>query len=125
MPVDRSTPKSKRIDRAGAHQAAGVTPLTEDEARLLHEVRRFLRGKVRALEAMLGPSRELRARLSRTAAFKRVDGLDVAERDPVWDTFSALDICFERAVEELIDSLLYTVRRRARPRHRPPEQVVH
>jgi hypothetical protein len=76
MPVDRSTPKSKRIDRAGAHQAAGVTPLTEDEARLLHEVRRFLRGKVRALEAMLGPSRELRARLSRTAAFKRVDGLD-------------------------------------------------
>jgi hypothetical protein len=76
-------------------------PYTPHERALLREAHRFLRGRLREIEAMPPPSRRLRRRLARTAAFRRVDGLDTASDDELWDTWATLHTCFERGLEDV------------------------
>lgn len=102
--LDDDTPEERELIR----QARTLTP---EERALLREARRFLRAKVRELEAMLPASVELRGRLAQTRAFKLVDGDDVAERTPIWDIHATLEICFERDVEEMVPNLLDAAQR--------------
>lgn len=96
--LDDDTPKERELIRQ-------ARTLTAEERGLLREARRFLRAKVRELEAMLPASVELRGRLAQTRAFKLVDGKDVAERTPIWDLWATLDICFERYLREGVEIL--------------------
>lgn len=86
-------------------------PRTQYETALLDEARQFLLARARELQAMLAPSRELRQRLAATEAFKRVDGLDAAGADLLWDAWATLDACFERGIDEIAYALRSTVRR--------------
>lgn len=78
---------------------------TATEKRLLREAQDFLRRKIHELEAMLPASVALRERMADTTAWKRVNGRDVAELDPLWDLWATLDICFERYLREGVEIL--------------------
>lgn len=107
MPDD-NTPEDDRFDDDTPEERELIRQartLTAEERGLLREARRFLRAKVRELEAMLPASVEVRGRLAETRAFKLVDGKDVAERTPIWDLWATLDICFERYLREGVEIL--------------------
>lgn len=71
------------------------------EAVLLGETAQFMRIAAHMLQAILIPASMVRRRLARTGAFKRVDGLDSAQDEPVWDAAGTLETNLERDIHEM------------------------
>lgn len=84
---------------------------TPEEQALLLEARRFLRARVKELEAMAKAALQLRDAIAQTENFKRVDGLDVAEQTALWDIAGSLEVTFARAIREWIPVLLDAAKR--------------
>jgi len=66
------------------------------EARLLRETEALLLALAACLDGLVVPVYALWKRLARTEAYKRVDRLDEAEDDPIWDAAGALEMLFEK-----------------------------
>ncbi len=84
-----------------------VHPLRHGDAEvvLLHETQRFMRVTARSLQRLPTSSRMLRRRLARTQAYRRVDGLDEAQSEPIWDLAATLEVLLEDDLVRMIEYL--------------------
>lgn len=98
------TPQERRADRR--------------EATLLIEVAQFMRVTAYLLQGVLTPAYALWRRLARTDAYKRVDGVDIAQDEPVWDAAATLEANLGRDLAEMMDYLRHAARRAERAARR-------
>jgi hypothetical protein len=82
------------------------------ESELLNEVRAFMRVVACMLRAVIKPTRMLHARMVRTHAYQRVDGLDGADREPMWDLAGTLHVMLQEDLEHMANYLDRGGRRR-------------
>lgn len=75
------------------------------EAALLRDVRRWMGATADQLDALMQQSRALRRKMARTERYRRVDGKDVAEKEPMWDVAATLEVNLEESLEEAVEYL--------------------
>ncbi len=83
------------------------------EADLLAEAGIFMRIASGVLRSLIQPARSLRHGLAQTGAYKRVDGDDAAQDEPVWDLAGTLEVMLEEDLERMADYLRRGARRAA------------
>lgn len=89
------------------------------ESDLLSEARAFMHVVARLLEVLIEPTRTLHARMVRTRTYQRVDGLDEASCEPMWDLAGTLRELLEEDLARVANYLHASARRPGRsPRRR-------
>lgn len=90
----------------------------ESETELLLRAGMFMRAAAWVLGLLVAPSRALRASLARTATYRRVDGLDSAQDEPVWDAACTLEANLENDIREMTAYLRSAARKAERAARR-------